>query len=254
VPAWAKTMAVAAATQAAQAIELSELCDWGDDDACDTLSQEEEAKSALLAELNAVSWSDMAAAATAAAAVAAEASQAVRGEGTGDDGTARSESEEDAKRALLAKLDVPSGAGTEWGTGPSDTSAAPAPPMPMNADALLGTLDAPAWSEAAGAITDVINEAARMEALTEACGSGDDVACKALSREDAAKRAWLAKIDVATWDDAAKVITAMAEEASDQESMLTRACEAGDDEACQILARGEEAKKAWLAKLDAPDV
>ena len=35
--------------------------------------------------------------------------------------------------------------------------------------------------------------------LQEACVSGDDTACDTLSREEEAKRAWLARLDVPTW-------------------------------------------------------
>ena len=65
--------------------------------------------------------------------------------------------------------------------------------------------------------------------LTEDCDAGDDVACTALSREEEAKRAWLAKLDAPT---------------------VREACNTGDDVACTALSREEEAKSAWLAKLD----
>ena len=69
--------------------------------------------------------------------------------------------------------------------------------------------------------------------LAEDCDTGDDIACEALSREEEAKRAWLAKADAPT---------------------LNEACDTGDDVACESLSREEEAKRAWLAKLETPVV
>merc|ERR1719486_1414128 len=114
-----------------------------------------------------------------------------------------------------------------------------------------------------------------MAELTAACGAGDEVACDNLSREEEAKRAWLAKLDVPTWGNTAKMseeqakkawlakqdfptwgkaATALASAASEAARMaeMTADCDAGDEVACDNLSREEEAKRAWLAKLDAP--
>lgn len=105
--------------------------------------------------------------------------------------------------------------------------------------------------------------------LIEACDSGDDVACEGLSREEEAKRAWLAK-HVAptpaeacdkTADDVACEGLSREEEAKrawlagleaarvqgTEAPTLAEVCDTGDDVACETLSREEEAKRAWLA-------
>merc|ERR1719409_1048638 len=78
--------------------------------------------------------------------------------------------------------------------------------------------------------------------------------------EEAAKNAWmaeqeaprrLAKLDAATWEKAASALASTAAEAA-QVAGMTAACDAGDNVACNNLSREEEAKKAWLTKLDVP--
>jgi len=46
--------------------------------------------------------------------------------------------------------------------------------------------------------------------LEQDCNTGVDAACDVLAREDEAKRAWLAKLDVPAWGAAAKAVTAVA--------------------------------------------
>merc|ERR1719473_847351 len=119
------------------------------------------------------------------------------------------------------------------------------------------------------------------------CDAGDEVACDELSREDEAKRAWLAKLDVPTWGAAAAAVSAVATELTQPQSEeeakkawlatldaptwgkaaaalastaadaaelagMTAACDAGDEAACDSLTGEEEAKRAWLGKLDVP--
>jgi hypothetical protein len=62
--------------------------------------------------------------------------------------------------------------------------------------------------------------------MAAACDAGDQGACDNLSREEEAKRAWLATQDAA--------------------------CDAGDQVACDNLSREEEAKRAWLARQGTP--
>ena len=78
-----------------------------------------------------------------------------------------------------------------------------------------------------------------MAEMTEACNGGDDDACDALSREEEAKRKWLASIDVPTWGQAASAATEIA--AASQTSAASGS--AADEDA---------AKQKWLARLDAP--
>jgi len=61
-----------------------------------------------------------------------------------------------------------------------------------------------------------------------------------MATEDAAKAAWLAKLDVPSWGPSPKV------------AQLTEDCNAGFQQACHSLDVEQAAKAAWLAKLDAP--
>ena len=83
------------------------------------------------------------------------------------------------------------------------------------------------------------DEEALARMVAEACISGDDEACNTLSRENEAKRAWLARLDAPTWGPK-------------QEAVLEEACISGDDVACDTLSREDEAKRAWLAQLNPP--
>ena len=68
--------------------------------------------------------------------------------------------------------------------------------------------------------------------LHDQCDLGHNVACDVLSREEEAKRAWLAK-------------QAQADELHEQ-------CDRGHDVACDVISKEEQAKRAWLARLGAP--
>jgi len=196
-PSWgqASTTMSEVAGQASALLALTEDCDSGVEAACDTLSREEEAKRAWLASLDVPAWG------AAAAAVSAVASQV---------SAPAAVSEEEAKQAWLARLDAPT-----WGKGVvSPTGGAAASPARLSEDeakrAWLARLDAPTWGTAAAAVTQVAAEAERLVALEQDCNTGVDAACDALAREDEAKRAWLAKLDVPAWGAAAKAVTAVA--------------------------------------------
>merc|ERR1719199_1581511 len=152
-------------------------------------------------------------------------------------------SEDAAKNSWLAKLDAPT-----WGSAAaSQTTGAAAPSEPARfseeeaKSAWLAKVDAPSWGKAATALAGVASEAAKMAELEAHCDAGDHVACDELSREEEAKRAWLASLDVPTWGKSAAEV-----------AQLTSECNAGYEAACDELSREEEAKRAWLAKLDAP--
>ena len=160
-------------------------------------------------------------------------------------------SEEVAKQAWLARTED---SRPSWG---NVTSVAPAAgyvhpsATPTSEEAAkrawLAKLDAPTWGAAATDLAHVAAEAARMEEMEEACYEGDDVACDSLSREEEAKRAWLARLDAPTWGAAAAAVSAVATQVE-----MAQACDQGDDVACDSLSREEEAKRAWLARLDVP--
>jgi len=103
--------------------------------------------------------------------------------------------------------------------------------------AWLAKLDAPSWGLAAQAMRSIAEEAAQFQALSEECDAGDSEACGTLSKEEEAKKKWLAKIDVPSWGKAAAAMK-----------------EIGEDEVASVSSSmsEEEAKKAWLAKLDKP--
>ena len=138
--------------------------------------------------------------------------------------------EEEAKQAWLAKLDVPS-----WGkaatameeiaaemaavdSAPEHLDHLPKMTEEQAKQAWLAKLDAPVW----GKMT-----------------------------EEQAKQAWLAKLDAPVWGQAVAVMTSVVAEATKM-AELTEECNAGDSTACDTLSNEEEAKKAWLAKLDVP--
>merc|ERR1719460_551373 len=102
--------------------------------------------------------------------------------------------------------------------------------------AWLAELDARSWDKAATAFASVTSEAAQMAEMTADCYQGDMVACDNLSREQEAKRAWLAKLDVPTWGAAAAAVSAVALEVS----------------AISSSSAEDIAKQAWLAKQDTP--
>ena len=152
-------------------------------------------------------------------------------------------------------------------------------------------LDIPKWGEAAEACAEMASTMVKIEELTTACALGDAAACEMLAKQEQAKVAWIAKLEDATWSSAAKGvydITAIATEAvtfarkldddatnawlskldfpqwteaaqacrsvaaaSVKIEELTTACASGDDAACAMLCSEEEARAAWLAKLDA---
>ena len=181
-------------------------------------------------------------------------------------------SETDAKAAWLAKnLPTWSGAGKVSADSLAEGQAVPA----WLSDG-LGKVST--WSQAAGALRQA---AAEFSALAEACGSGDDVACATLTREEASKRAWLERLDAPTWaktaspaplaalseaeakaawlanapswGKAATALSSVWQAEATEVAALTDACGSGDEAACDTLTREEEAKRAWLSRLDTPN-
>jgi len=76
--------------------------------------------------------------------------------------------------------------------------------------AWLASLDEPAWGKAAAAMADLATQAADLQVLEEACNEGVEQACDELSREEEAKRRWLASLDAPTWGAAAAAVSAAA--------------------------------------------
>lgn len=63
----------------------------------------------------------------------------------------------------------------------------------------LAKLDAPEWGKAAQAVNEAATKASQMAKLEDDCSAGVDTACDVLSKEEQAKRKWLAKLDQPTW-------------------------------------------------------
>ena len=61
----------------------------------------------------------------------------------------------------------------------------------------------------------------------------------------------LGKLDAPTWSTAATAFSSAASDAA-QIASWGSSCDAGDQAACDNLAHEDEAKRAWLAKLEAP--
>ena len=81
--------------------------------------------------------------------------------------------------------------------------------------------------------------------------------------DEAAKAAWLARLDQPTWrkpeaavvGQAADYAATMAGVAEDWSAIIDHviaACDEGDQVACETLSNEDSAKQAWLAKLDTP--
>jgi len=177
-------------------------------------SAEAEAKAAWLAKLDAPAWGAAAKALSVLAAEAAEIQAQIDGANA---------NEEEAKQAWLAKLDVPS-----WGKA--------ATAMEEIAAEMIAVESAPKMSE----------EEAKQAWLAKL-----DAPVWGKMTEEQAKQAWLAKLDAPVWGQAAAVMTSVVAEATKM-AELTEECNAGDSTACDTLSNEEEAKKAWLAKLDVP--
>ena len=181
------------------------------------ITAEDEAKAKWLAKLDAHSWGR---AAQAILEIATEAADYQAQTDAREDALSK---EQMAKEAWLAKLDVPS-----WGNAAkameeiATVNKKTIPEQVMSEEeakkAWLAKLDAPVWGKAAETMISVVAEANKIADLTEDCTAGDSAACDMLSKEDEAKKAWLAKLDVPSWGKTSE----------------------------------EQAKKKWLAKLETP--
>lgn len=112
----------------------------------------------------------------------------------------------------------------------------------------LAKVSPPAWGQTAESLSQVASQAANVEQLAADCDRGDYAACENLSREEEAKKAYLAKLDVPALDIASMAVSAVAVEAQSVAltNKLSANCYAGDNVACEDWSREEEAKRAWL--------
>jgi len=114
----------------------------------------------------------------------------------------------------------------------------------------LASLDSPSWGKAAAGVAAVAAEAAETAQLSEACEAVEEEE-ETFSQEQEAKQRWLASLDAPTWGKAATGVAAAAAQAAGA-AQLGEACEESEEQACDTLSEEEEAKRRWLASLDAP--
>ena len=159
---------------------------------------------------------------------------------SGDDVACDSLSKEaEAKKAWLAKVDVQAmGAAAAAVSGYTTATATGAMSEDAAKSAWLAKLDAPSWGETASTLSKVVAEATSMAQMTEKCDQGEAQACDSLSREDEAKKQWLAKLDVPAWGAAAAAVGNMAHIVA-----------GGESGARTPTAGSQEAKAAWLTKI-----
>eukprot|EP00966_Prymnesium_polylepis_P024327 560258-Prymnesium_polylepis.1 len=193
------------------------------------LLSEEEAKAAWLAQLDAPSWGKAAMAMAEAAADAAEAAFLAEacdeGEAVACDALSL---EEETKRGWLSELDAPT-----WGVA---------------AKAVIAV--AKDVVEERAMTAEEIAKRAWLPRLDDPPPLGAGVSLAAME-EEKARAAWLAKLDAPSWGQAAEAMATVAAEAA-AVSDLTERCDGGEAEACDLLSSEDEAKRAWLSKLDAP--
>ena len=142
--------------------------------------------------------------------------------------------EDEAKRAWLAKLDVPT-----WGAAAGhDRDPGAVDDRGPGEEGLPAALDAPVWGKAAKTLTNFAIDAAALRQMEEDCTAGDDVACDSISMEEEAKRAWLKKLDAPLWGTAAAAVSQVAKGVVTPTGV--------------VKMSEEEAKRAWLDRLDVP--
>ena len=215
----------AVASEAAGIEAMGFACDSGDVIACDMLSRETDAKKAWLGRLDAPSWGQAAAAVAEVAAMP-------------------NMSEEQAKKAWLARLDAPS-----WSQAADALSYMAATAEQME-DAKLSSLPEPSWNAAATTVTQV--------------------AIGAKAAEEEAKAAWLDRLDAPTWGrQAAAALSSVIEGATQAAAAVSSAVDHATQAAAieentrsyypryeakarDPLSKEEEAKLAWLARIQPP--
>ena len=207
---------------------------------------EQAAKQAWLAKLDAPTWKGVVTAVSAAGADAVAVQQLEDNCDAGIEAACVAlTNEEEAKKAWLARLDAPTwGAVAATVATVSATVAVPAAPAAtggMSAEevakqAWLAKLDAPTWGQASTALTEIAAGAVVMQDLTEKCDAGVEEACATLSSEEAAKQAWLARLDAPTWGAVNSAVSTVA-------TTVAAAAPAGSPG----MSAEDIAKQAWLA-------
>ena len=186
-----------------------------------------------LARLDAPAWGQAAAAVTSAAMYQEQC------ESGAQEACDQLTSEEAAKKAWLAKLDAPT-----WGAMAAAVTEVAAVTSSQNVSeeeakkAWLARLDAPTWGKASAALLDVAGDAAALYQLNEDCAAGNNAACDNLTREEEAKKKWLASLDAPTWGAMSSAVTAVASAVS------------AAPVATGGMSAEEIAKAKWLAARD----
>ena len=167
--------------------------------------------------------------------------------------------EDEAKRAWLERLDKPLNDITAAPVPHPAMEASPAAPLPppthtspmhtspMHASSAseeakrkwLAHMNAPLWNEPVQPAYPAVPDAAAADAaatsqqVQQACHAGNQMACDQMSREEEAKRAWMARLDAPQWGAPAQA----------ESSEWTGVVQPTD-------AALADAKRAWLARLD----
>ena len=112
------------------------------------------------------------------------------------------------------------------------------------------------WGQAAAAMTSIVAEANWMAGLTEEAASSGLSAADALAKENEAKTAWLARLDVPSWgkmseESAKQKWLAKLDDVPSWVGKVAPTAQMAEEPAsfCMEVSK-EEAKKRWLAKLD----
>jgi hypothetical protein len=149
---------------------------------------------------------------------------------------------EEAKKAWFSRLQVSS-----WAAAAAAVSAVasmveqrPAIHREEAKRAFLARLNEPSWGFGS----------ARPDAHADTPDANTPAVAPHKLAEDKALEAWTTRLDAPTWGEAAQAMADVSEGATAM-AALTQACAAGDENACSIL-REDEAKRAYLSRLDVP--
>ena len=162
-------------------------------------------------------------------------------------------SEDAAKRQWLKKIEQGSWAAPVAAVAPPPVvAAAPTfePEVAVSEDAAkqawLERVEAPAWGQAAEALTEAAVEATTIADLSDKCDSGDHAACDNLLSEQEAKAAWLAKLDVPSWGQAAAKLSEAAVEATTLAQMTGKVVGYAN---LKMVDEATRASSSWSARM-----
>jgi len=257
-----------AAKQAADIDVLTKMCDFGVSQSCTMLSLEDGAKFRLLAHLDAPMWCAVAAAISAIAlevlhsttessvqASLLSSSQRIAGHirDSWQDplpNTASPSNAEQPQRA--ASVDLVGGAHAAVESSSADGSSTESPqPTPLELAEeeakrkWLASLDTTEYSRAS-----VSSTSRAFESDDTANVNPEDASTTSMTEEEA-RKAWLARVDAPTWGKASKSVAPDKADVKDFGMRAPFVIESAAS-AASLTRSEEEAKQAWLARVDTP--